>query len=184
MASSWPQRKKNRLSACHYNEPGAYFITICTLNRQNLFWVNGNARTPQNVLLTRWGAITERCIREIPKRYAGECCERVIAAAYNTSKQVHVSHHVVMPNHIHLLLQIHALNWKKPDDAPNVSRIIQQLKGTVSKQAGVSLWQKGFHDHIIRTEEDYRDIWTYIEHNPARWHEDQLYSAETTAGGP
>lgn len=168
MASSWPQRKKNRLSACHYNEPGAYFITICTLNRQNLFWVNGNARTPQNVLLTRWGAITERCIREIPKRYAS----------------VTLDHYVIMPNHIHLLLQIHALNWKKPDDAPNVSRIIQQLKGTVSKQASVSLWQKGFHDHIIRTEEDYRDIWTYIEHNPARWHEDQLYSAETTAGGP
>ena len=40
------------------------------------------------------------------------------------------------------------------------------------KQIGFSLWQKLFHDHIIRNEEEYRKIWEYIDTNPLKWEDD------------
>ena len=38
-----------------------------------------------------------------------------------------------------------------------------------------SIWQKSYHDHIIRTEADYLRIWEYIDTNPAKWREDRYY---------
>ncbi len=61
--------------------------------------------------------------------------------------------------------------------APTVSRVIGQMKRRASMQAGILLWQKSFHEHVIRSEEDYREIWEYIENNPARWAEDRYYEA-------
>lgn len=40
---------------------------------------------------------------------------------------------------------------------------------------GFSIWQKSFHDHIIRGEADYLRIWHYIDTNPAKWREDCYY---------
>jgi hypothetical protein len=59
--------------------------------------------------------------------------------------------------------------------APTISTVINQFKGYVSKQIGFSLWQKSFHDHIIRDERDYQNHWQYIDENPARWAEDEYY---------
>ncbi len=42
--------------------------------------------------------------------------------------------------------------------------------------AGFAVWQKGFYDHVIRNGNDYRDIWNYIEGNPSKWAEDNLYT--------
>ena len=39
----------------------------------------------------------------------------------------------------------------------------------------VKVWQKSFHDHIIRDEQDYLKIANYIETNPAKWSEDCFY---------
>ena len=46
----------------------------------------------------------------------------------------------------------------------------------LKEQAGFSVWQKGFYDHVVRGEQDYRDIWNYIEGNPGKWAEDTLYT--------
>ena len=61
--------------------------------------------------------------------------------------------------------------------APTVSTAVRMMKGVVSKRAGFSVWQKGFYDHIIRSQQDYLDIWNYIEGNPAKWEEDKLYTS-------
>ena len=86
-----------------------------------------------------------------------------------------VDHAVVMPNHIHLLLQINTDTDGRPMAAPTISTAINQMKGVISKNAGFSVWQKGFYDHVIRNDNDYRDIWNYIEGNPGKWAEDKLY---------
>ena len=86
-----------------------------------------------------------------------------------------VDHAVVMPNHIHLLLQINTDTDGRPMAAPTISTVINQMKGVISKNAGFSVWQKGFYDHVIRNDNDYRDIWNYIEGNPGKWSEDKLY---------
>lgn len=59
---------------------------------------------------------------------------------------------------------------------PTISHIIQQFKGYITKQTGKSIWQKSFYDHVIRDETDYQMIWRYIDENPIRWEEDELYT--------
>jgi len=59
--------------------------------------------------------------------------------------------------------------------APTISTVINQMKGYVSKQIGYSIWQKLFHDHIIRNEADYIKIWRYIDENPINWQNDCFY---------
>ena len=49
------------------------------------------------------------------------------------------------------------------------------MKRIVSKEVGFPIWQKGYHNHIIRNEADYRRIWEYIDTNPAKWREDCYY---------
>ena len=50
------------------------------------------------------------------------------------------------------------------------------MKRWASRQAGFGLWQKSYHVHVIRNEADYRQIWEYIDTNPAKWAEDRYYS--------
>ncbi len=45
-----------------------------------------------------------------------------------------------------------------------------------NRAAGVDLWQRSYHDHIIRNESDYLSHWTYIDGNPALWAEDEYYA--------
>lgn len=48
----------------------------------------------------------------------------------------------------------------------------------VTKEIGKSIWQRSYHDHIIRGEKDYQKIWEYIETNPLKWELDCFYSDE------
>lgn len=80
-----------------------------------------------------------------------------------------------MPNHIHLLLSIRGNENGRPMGAPTISTVINQFKGFVSKQAGFSVWQKLFYDHIVRGEQDYEEIWEYIDANPLKWENDEFY---------
>ena len=87
-----PTRKQNRLKEYDYSAPNAYFITICTEKRKKLFWMDVGAiiDRPKNVPLTNLGIIAQRSIENITKHYPA----------------ISVDHYVIMPNHIHLLLQI------------------------------------------------------------------------------
>ena len=81
-----------------------------------------------------------------------------------------------MPNHIHMILSINRDESGRLIAAPTISTIIGQMKRWISKQTGRGLWQKSFHEHVIRGEKDYREIWNYIENNPVRWAEDDYYT--------
>lgn len=157
-----PVRKKNRLTGFDYSSPNVYFIMICTAQRRNLFWnaVEATIGRPPELRLSSAGQIVQTAIAAIPDHYPAYVVE----------------HSVIMPNHIHLLLRICADESGRPMVAPTVSAVIAQMKGVVSKRLGMNVWQKGFHDHIVRTEADYRDIWQYIENNPLKWAEDSLYT--------
>jgi len=159
-----PKRKRNRLENYDYSSCGAYFITVCTLERQNYFWENVGAiiDRPQDVELSIYGKIVDQAIKNIPSAYPALSLES----------------YVIMPNHIHLLLRVCADEYGRPLVAPTMSRVVKQLKGVVSKQAGISIWQKSFHDHIIRKREDYEEHLLYIYENPMRWRYDELYAEE------
>lgn len=157
-----PKRKPNRLPDFSYNTPGAYFITICLQNRKPILWegVGASIARPQIPPLSAWGKIVDASIRDIPSHYPA----------------VSVDNYVVMPNHIHLLLQINTDADGRPLSAPTISVVVQQLKGAITKQIGFSIWQKLFHDHVIRNEQDYLKIWNYIDGNPSKWEEDCFYT--------
>ena len=123
-----PKRKRIRLENYDYSTPGAYFLTICTRGRKNMFWRDGNTAyvTPRDVLLTHYGVFVEEAIRNI-------------SVCYPT---ITVDHYVIMPNHIHLLLQIHTDEGRRPMAAPTVATVVNQMKGYVSKKCGMGVWKK------------------------------------------
>lgn len=156
-----PSRKRNRLSGFDYSTPGGYFLTACTANRKCLLWDNVGATIgrPQDMRLSACGEIVKKAIVDIPDYYSG----------------LIVDHYVVMPNHIHILLRICADDFGRPVVAPTVSTVMQQLKGAVTKKLGWNIWQKSFHDHIVRNEKEYLKIWEYIDNNPMNWEEDCFF---------
>ena len=162
MDTNLPKRKPNRLAEYRYDTPNAYFVTLCTHQRKHLFWeaVGASIARPQDVPLSGLGRIAEECILSISSHYPA----------------VSVDNYVIMPNHVHLLLQIHSDPDGRPMVAPTVATVVQQLKGRVTKLAGMPLWQKGYYDHVVRGDADYQEIWEYIEGNPGKYTEDPLCS--------
>ena len=157
-----PRRKPNRLRGYDYSTPGTYFITVCSKNMDWIFWNVGAsiARPGSTSHYSLIGQVIDEMIAEIPMRYP----------------EISVDSYVIMPNHIHLLLT------SCPEDnrramlapTPDISVVVQQLKGAVTKKAGLPIWQKGFHDHVVRNEKSYWKIYEYIENNPLKWELDSL----------
>ncbi len=152
-----PKRKNIRLKDFDYSQNGAYFVTLCIKNNQNLLWnVGATCGRPSTdkTHLNENGIIVDNEINKIK-------------AIYNQS--VNIDKYVIMPNHVHLIIVLCNEIDGRPQVAPTISRIIQQFKGAISKQIGFAIWQKLFHDHIIRNEEEYLKIWQYIDTNPQKW---------------
>ncbi|MBQ7121125.1 MAG: transposase [Clostridia bacterium] len=151
-----PKRKPIRLKGYDYSSVGAYHITICTKDKKMLFWNNVGAtfgRPNNQYQLSSYGEIAKNEIEKINTIYDA----------------VRIDKYVVMPNHIHIIISIVSDEFGRPQVAPTIPRIIQQFKGAVSKKIGFSVWQKGYNDHIIRGQQDYDEIWQYIDENPLRW---------------
>ena len=164
-----PKRKPTRLQAFDYNTTGAYFITICTDKRRQILSrivgvdVLGD---PQNVELLSHGMVADKYIKQMNEFY----------------ENLDVDQYVIMPNHIHLILFV------RKDGSPRtstptkqtsfVSHFVSTFKRFCNKEYGVNIWQRGFHDHVIRGNEDYEEIVKYIHENPIRWYYDELYTEE------
>ena len=154
-----PTRKNTRLTQYDYSTPGAYFITICTANREKIFWsapsnlVGADIIRPQNVPLSEIGGIVEKSILQIGEHY----------------DHITVDQYCIMPDHVHLLLSIHADEHGRIISAPTLSTVVGSMKRWVSRQIGRPIWQKSFYEHSIRNQRDYDEIWEYIENNPLKY---------------
>jgi len=152
------RRKKNRVKDYDYSQSGAYFITICVKDKREML-----CKIP----------VGANCVRPVLLEY-GQIAEREIAVLSETYSAIDVACHIIMPNHIHMINVINneEQTGGRTQFAPTNSRVIKQFKGSISKKIGFSIWQKSFHDHIIRNEEDYTRIYDYIENNPITWEQD------------
>ena len=150
-----PTRKVIRIENYDYSSPGAYFITICTANREKVFWSDcrGDLRSPANVTLSKIGIVADNEIQKLNTVYDA----------------VYVDKYCIMPDHIHMILSIRTDTDGRPQVAPTISRVVQQFKGAITKQIGRPIWQKSFYDHGIRNQRDYDEIWEYIENNPLKY---------------
>jgi REP element-mobilizing transposase RayT len=123
------------------------------------------------VQLSEYGVIADNEIKNIP----------IIR------DEIEIDCYVIMPNHIHLIACIAGADDNRPanrleqraDCHPplrkSIPNMVQGFKGAVTRQIGFSIWQRSYHDHIIRNEQDYACIAEYIENNPQRWEQDCFY---------
>ena len=72
--------------------------------------------------------------------------------------QVRIDHYVIMPNHIHAIIVIETANVGRSRPSPTLSMVVGLYKSGVSRAVGYPIWQKSFHDHVIRNETDYQMI--------------------------
>ncbi len=161
----YAKRKPNRLPNFDYSQSGAYFLTICTQDRKNLLShiVGGGVLDAPSNQLTAIGKVIEECILSV-----------------NNVPKIHVDKYVIMPNHIHLILLIdHHTN--EPTSTPvnaAIPRLISGFKRLCHQRVGFSIFQRSYHDHVIRGEADYQMIWQYIDSNPALWTKDCFYETQ------
>ena len=171
-------RKSTRLEIFDYNSVGAYFITICTQNKEHLlsqvklnFVGTGVLDGPQTnkeiiVELTEYGKIVDKYINQLNDFY----------------ENISVNDYVIMPNHVHLLISIHE-NGPSGTPVPTelvcvensiqnsiISKFISTFKRFCNKEIGKNIWQMRSFDHIIRDEMDYEFHVKYIRENPLKWY--------------
>ena len=162
-----PKRKPTRLKNYDYNSEGAYFITICTHNRKNLFGnIVGAIHESSEMNLNSNGIIVDDYICKLDSRF-----------------ELKIDKYVIMPNHIHLVVVIEkrAIRESPLRKRSLISKAMGYLKTNASRDINKNgyndkIWQRSFHDHIIRSEADYLSIWNYIDGNPQKWEKDCFYN--------
>ena len=162
--NQFPKRKRNRLYGYDYSSPGMYFLTICTKNKEKRFGeVIENAENQTSVMrLTDIGIIINEQIQSI-----------------NRAAHIELVNYVVMPNHIHILLFVDTFEHTSgnPENAI-IPKTVSGFKRLCHKRIGYDVFQRNYHDHIVRDQHHFEIIWNYIEDNPRRWKEDIFFIPE------
>ncbi len=164
-----------------YSSDNLYFVTICVKNGLCCFGevakeieveepINDVVKSHSDALnfkmkLNAFGSIVKDRILWLEVQYA----------------HVRIHNFVVMPNHVHLILEIDRSAVSKEIKIKPLSGLIGALKTTSSKLIHLEgfidfAWHRSFHDRIIRTQNAYRNILKYIDMNPQKWHLDTMYS--------
>lgn len=165
-------------AAWHDYNCGIYFVTICCHEKRHLF----GKISEGSMHLSAIGSIAQDCIKMIPQ--------------HNTSAEVW--NHIVMPNHIHMVISVqtpetsrpsHSLGCLKPprhgEECENyhhdsiLAVVIGTFKAAVTRLVRARciaplpiIWQRSFHEHIIRDRKAFEKIMYYIDNNVSRWADD------------
>jgi putative transposase len=167
-------RRSIRLKGYDYTQPGAYFVTICTYQRQTILGeiVDGE------MLLNTCGEIARD--------------EWFKTAQIRSNVQLHQEEFVIMPNHLHGIIWIIEPNVRaRRRRAPthesfgnsvtgSIPTIVRSYKSAVTKRInqlldspGAPVWKRNYYEHIVRNEAELTAIQKYIQNNPLKWEFDQ-----------
>ena len=131
-------------------------MTMCTLRRMCIFGTVWGDR----VWLNDLGKIVEQCWCDIPDHYPS----------------VDLDAYVVMPNHVHGILTIVDRDLTRT----SIPEIVGTFKATVTRQvhvmngfSGLRVWQRAYHEQVIRSERALGSIRQYVVNNPLKWHLDE-----------
>ena len=159
-----PVRKPTRLKDYDYSRGGYYFITICTHKRKNILSdiVGDGVYDIPKTTLSHCGEIVEKYIQKMNYQYDNVCIDK----------------YVIMPNHIHLILVVNNNGMSRAPSPTNaiIPKFVSLFKRYCNREYDENIFQRSFHDHIIRDENDYIRICEYIENNPLKWAEDCFYT--------
>jgi len=154
-----------RLAGWNYSMPGAYFVTICTYQREPVLACGAVA----DVVRREWFAI--------PTRFPS----------------VELDEFVVMPNHLHGIIVISftgavgAQRAGAPTGGPTLGKIMRAFKSLSAIEANRALgraqrpfWQRNYWEHVVRDDDDLNRVRQYIIDNPVKWAEDPENPANLT----
>jgi putative transposase len=157
-----PIRKSIRLAPDSYTQRRAYFVTVCTQEKECLLSVVDG----QSIRLSNRGEIVRAAWLGLPNRFGGLALDE----------------YIIMPNHLHGILCFVGAGLARPSSAtkpanelslPNVMRVFKSVSTVEVNRAfhtpGFVLWQRSYFDHIIRDAEDMQNHQVYILENPVRW---------------
>ncbi len=160
------KRRSIRLKGYDYRQPGAYFVTICTLNREMLLGeIAEDSQRASQLLLDGHGRIATECWLWLAAQYP----------------YVELDEWVVMPNHLHgILVLSDGRGGSRTAPTKPLGRLIGAFKTVSTKRMndmrgtpGLPVWQRNYYEHIIRDEADLDRIRRYIAENPFRWADDE-----------
>jgi len=179
-------RKSTRLHGYDYTQAGAYFVTMVTYQRDFLF----GEIVEEEMKLNEFGKIADECWLAIPDHF-----DHVELGAYVIMPN-HV-HGIIIINDnrrgaiyrapaVDSVGVMHASPQQASSQQPSPQRglisgslgaIVGSFKSAVSRRIGrafdiTGIWQRNFHDRIIRNEGELERIWRYIETNPSNWADD------------
>lgn len=172
-------RRSVRLKNYDYSQAGAYFVTICTQNKECLF----GTITDGTMTLNEAGKMVQAVWDELPVNYP----------------DTEIDQFIVMPNHVHGIVVIVGAplvgapsnEQRSPENragtrpAPTLGDIVGAFKSISTHEYthGINkyqwpsfpgkLWQRNYYEHIIRNEDELNKIRNYISQNPAQWVEDE-----------
>ena len=165
-------RRSIRLNGYDYSSPGAYFVTVVTWHRANLF-VEG---LDGEMKLNRYGHMVVNAWEWLQEQHP----------------YVNLDPYVVMPNHFHGIIHLVDIGdgsrgGSRPATTKNINKktlgqLIGAFKTTSAKQInllrstlGMPVWQRNYYEHIIRDQVELDDIAKYIDANPGNWVDDSEY---------
>ena len=93
-----PIRKPNRLPEYDYSQNGAYFVTVCIADKNNLFWDTVGAA------ISRPQIEDEELVPQPPLSTYGRIVEQGIQNILHRYPSVSVEKYCIMPDHIHMIL--------------------------------------------------------------------------------
>ena len=165
MDTPLPRRKTIRLQNYDYSHNGAYFVTICTALREPLFGVvrRGDPRgRPPGLAYVKHTALGEIACQAFS----------FVESIYPVS----VPSFVVMPDHVHAIIVLESRATARV--APTLGRIVGAYKSKTATQwlyickenhhIMGNIWQRGYYEHILRSQQDFDEAVRYIQGNPAR----------------
>ena len=133
MHMALPNRKLPRLKDYDYSTPGAYFVTICTYEKRCLFGriMPATDSTEAYMRYSPMGEIARECLLDLASHY----------------DNLKVDNWVIMPNHIHMLIQITERVNPFPTVRCDIPNVVGKYKAAVTRKAGKvripagKLWQ-------------------------------------------
>ena len=151
---TYTRKNSLRYRGFDYSSAGYYFVTICTDGKKHILSEISDDGT---VKLTNVGEILNEVWSGLPLHFAN----------------VKTDDFVVMPNHIHGIIVIEKCCGTTLNEIVKAFKSIATLQCRKKYGNTFKLWQRGFYDEIIETEDHYYNVKWYITCNPRNWKTDK-----------
>lgn len=159
------------MSDYDYSQPGMYFVTLLTYQRQKMFCEIHDGK----VSWSRFGSVAKDAWLDLSVYYSNLVLDEFC----------------IMPDHLHAIIRLMEVckggstdnsqrvmrtAETRPDDLKSLTEIIREYKSFTARKinamrgtTGTPIWHRSYHDHIIRDEVELNQIRQYIIENPLKW---------------